>query len=56
MFRVFFINFGWYSWSEGRDLEEAKSIAKQAGFQSRVEDPNGRPVGSWCPLTGWRQF
>jgi len=55
MFRVYFINFDYYAQEEGKTVEEAKEIARRAGFQSRVEGPNG-PVGSWCPLAGWREM
>lgn len=53
MFRVFFVNFGYYSQNEGRTLEEAREICRRAGFQARV-DRDGETVATWCPLAGWR--
>lgn len=56
MFRIWFINFGWYSQNEGHNLEEAKKIARKAGFQCRIDDPNGEPIGTWCQIAGWRNW
>jgi len=56
MFRVFFINFGWFSRSESNNLDGALEIAKSAGFQSSIYDPADELVASWCPLSGtWRR-
>jgi len=52
MFKVFFINFGYYSDNESIDLESAKKVARQAGFQSVIRDPHGKTVASYCPLSG----
>lgn len=53
MFRIYFINFGYYSANEAADLVGAKKIAQTAGFQSRVEDANGDVVATYCPAFGW---
>lgn len=60
-FRVYFVNFGYYSANEGTTLEEARKIAKKACFQSRIdcysdEHPAGRTVGSFCPIGGFRYW
>lgn len=60
-FRVYFINFGYYSQNEGSTLEEARKIAKAACFQSRIdcysdEHPTGKSVGSFCPIGGFRYW
>ena len=55
MFKVFFVNLGWYSQREGRDLEEAKRIARDAGFQARIDTAGGE-VGTWCPMVGYRDW
>ena len=51
MFKVFFINFGYYSANESDTLEGAKKIARKAGFQSRIEH-NGTIVATFCPMNG----
>lgn len=53
MYKVYFVNFGYYSANESATLEGARDIARKAGFQSRVDGPDGRPVASWCPIGGW---
>lgn len=53
MFKVWFVNFGYYSANEASTLEEAKMLCKRAGFQSTVEDSEGNTVASYCPISGW---
>jgi len=56
MFRVFFVNFGWFSQSEAPGLDGALEIAKAACFQSTIFDPSGELVAFWCPLMGTRRY
>lgn len=56
MFRVFFINFGWFSSEESETLEGALKVAKNAGFQSSVYGPGEKLVASWCPLSGTKIY
>jgi hypothetical protein len=53
MFRIFFYNFGYYSQNEAKTPEEAKEIARKAGFQCRIEK-DGEMVASYCPLNGFQ--
>lgn len=52
MYRIFFVNCGWYSRNEGRDLEEAKAVCRRAGFQALIE-LDGETVATYCPLAGF---
>jgi hypothetical protein len=54
-YRVYFVNFNYYSTKVGDTLEEAKEIAKSAGFQS-VISYNNTNVLCWCPIGGFRKF
>lgn len=54
-YRVFFVNFGYYSVNEGRTLNEAIRIASRAGWQSRI-DCDGKPVATYHPVDGWREI
>ncbi len=54
MFKVHFTNFGYYSANERETLEEAKKVARKAGFQSTIHDPSGEQVASFCPIAGLR--
>ena len=51
-YRVYFINFGYYSANESTSLEGARKIAKNAGFQSVIEC-RGTQVATYCPLAGF---
>ena len=55
MFKIFFLNFGYYSANMAHTLEEAKKIARRAGFQARI-DQEEKPVMSFCPWAGFREF
>jgi hypothetical protein len=52
-YRVYFINQDRYSVREGKDLEAAKQIARNAGFQARIENDSGDVIGTYCPLAGY---
>ena len=57
MYRVFFVNFGYFASREASDLDGAKRICREAGFQSRVEDSRtGTPVATYCPVAGFRMW
>jgi hypothetical protein len=53
MFKIFFINFGYSASKAGETLEEAKKIARKAGFESRIETEDGTCVGTWSPISGY---
>ncbi len=54
-FRIYFINFNYYSSEEPETLEEAKQVAKRAGFQSRIEKGE-KLVASFCPIGGFTTY
>jgi hypothetical protein len=54
-FRIYFINFQYYSSNEGDTMEEAKVIAKNAGFESRIEE-DGSPTIGFSPIYGFRKL
>lgn len=56
MFKVRFVNFGYYSAQTGQTLDEAKKIARRAGFQSAIETEEGSVVASYCPVAGFRSW
>lgn len=55
MFRIYFYNFGYYSQNEGKTAEEAKEIARKAGFQCTIQY-NGETVACFCPLNGFTYY
>lgn len=55
MYRVWFVNFGYASANEGRTLEEARKIAKKAGFQSSILGPDGTVVATYDPIAGFQE-
>jgi 7-cyano-7-deazaguanine synthase in queuosine biosynthesis len=55
MFRVYFINFDYHSQHEGNTLDEAKTIARSAGFDARIEK-SGEIVGFWSILNGYSEY
>lgn len=54
MYKVHFTNFGWTSANERETLEEAQKVARKAGFQSSILDPEGKIVATYCPVMGLR--
>lgn len=56
MFKVYFYNFEYYSSREGKTLEEAKEIAREAGFQSAISNEAGEVVASWCCINGFQKI
>lgn len=56
MYKVYFYNFGYYSQNTGNTLEEAKEIARKAGFQSTIYDPNDELVMSYCVINGFKKY
>lgn len=55
MFKVYFINFLYYSQDTGATLDEALAIGKKAGFEFRVEH-QGEMVAFWSPISGTRYY
>lgn len=55
MYKIKFINFGYDSINEPQTIDEAKKVARQAGFQSIVvKKEDNQVIGSYCPLIGWK--
>lgn len=52
MYKIRFVNFGYDSANTPATIEEAKKVARQAGFSSIVEK-DGYVVGSYDPMIGW---
>ena len=52
--KISFINFG-YS-KHAKTLDEAKMIARDAGFESVIFSPEGQPLFSFSPLGGMRRM
>lgn len=56
MYRVYFVNFRYFSQHEAQSLDGAKSIARRAGFESVIYSPEDEPVMSFCPMIGFRTW
>lgn len=56
MYKIYFVNFGYFSSNEGKTLFDARQIAKNAGFEARIDDPDGNPVATWSPLYGYKEY
>jgi hypothetical protein len=56
MFRVFFVNHNYFSQNEGRTLEQAKEIARKAGFEAAVYNDYNEVVAIFCPISGFRVY
>lgn len=54
MFKVFFLSFDYFSSQESSNLDDAKDVARKAGFQSVIYNPSKEIVCSYCPLTGFK--
>lgn len=60
MYRIYFVNHGFYSEQEFKELDEAKEYAKSTGFETVVywdRDRDGEldMVGSWSTFGGWQE-
>ena len=53
MYRIWFVNFGYYSANESDTFEKIRSFARQAGFEARIEK-DGKPVAVYSPEFGLR--
>jgi hypothetical protein len=53
MFRVFFVNHNYFSASKGETLEEAREIARKAGFEAAVYNRYNEVVASYSPISGF---
>lgn len=51
-FTVYYINFGFAADRALDDLDSAIHYAESKGFEATINH-NGRPVGSWSPITGF---
>lgn len=54
MYRIYFVNHGYYAQEEHSDLDSAKAHCKRAGFDSRIDGPDGAPVAVYSILSGFR--
>ena len=55
MYRVFFVNFGYFSQNESASFEEACLIAKRAGFEAAIYNPAGEVCATWSVFGGVRR-
>jgi hypothetical protein len=55
-FRVYYINFDYYSQEEFESIEDAVAYGKTKCFEFRVDDPSGNPVCAWSPIGGLRNL
>lgn len=59
VFKFWLINFGWWSNRLAYSEEEAKRIAREIGFETRIDmitDDNSQLYASWSPISGWRRY
>jgi hypothetical protein len=54
MWRVFFVNFGYFSANEGKSVEEAVKIARRAGFDAQIYSPSEQIVATYDVIGGLR--
>ena len=54
-YRVYFVNFGYYSANEATNEVDAKTIAARAGYQCHIER-DGDIVLSYAPGAGFRPW
>lgn len=54
-FRIYFINFEYYSADEFDTLEAAKAHAKSKSFQSAIIQGDTM-VATWCPISGFTDY
>lgn len=55
MYKITFVNFDYDSANQPETIDEAKKVARNAGFQSIVSY-NGEVVGTYCPMLGWKNY
>lgn len=55
MYKVYFINFGYFSDRRFDTLEAAKEWGKSKGFEFTVYDENDVVQGTWGVFSGWRK-
>lgn len=53
MFRIYFINHGYWAHEEPETIEVAKEIARKAGFEATIYS-GSRPVLAFSPIGGFR--
>lgn len=53
-YQIWWVNHGYFADRPGRSLQDAVEIARAGGFEARIDGPDGKPVGSWDPISGWR--
>jgi len=54
MWRVFFVNFGYFSANEGTTVEDAVRVARKAGFDAAIYSPEDQIVATYCVIGGLR--
>lgn len=56
-YRIYLINFGWYSQHEFNNFEDALNKAKDMSYESRIEYGNSDMFcASWSPVSGTQYF
>ncbi len=55
MYTIKFVNFGYDSFNKPATIEEAKKVARQAGFDSVIMKDD-EIIGSYCPVRGWVNY
>lgn len=53
MYRIFFVNNGYFSGREFNNADDAKAYQKKTGFQSALYFCD-EVIGFYCPLNGFR--
>lgn len=53
MYRIFFVNNGYFSHREFNNADDAKAYQKKTGFQSALYFCD-EVIGFYCPMNGFR--
>ena len=52
MYKIYFVNFEYYSPATFETLDAAKVYCRAKSFESRI-DLNGSPIMTWSPVSGF---
>ena len=55
MFKVFFINFGYYTDRTFNTVEEALAYCKDTSFETRISTRDGDIIGTYSPISGFKR-
>ena len=56
MYRIYYINFDYYSAEEFTSFGAALDYGKSKSFEFRIDAEDGTPLASWSPIGGFREF